>query len=133
VGAGALDLAGRTPDLRLLCGVIDRAALVVGIDSGPLHVAATLGAPVVAIFPLKNDCPARWRFFGPVARVVGTADWTCPLRCVKETCGHFACLSHLDVAAALSAARDRLPLGLARLDGSALPASPDNARREMTA
>ena len=47
--AGALDLGGRT-DLAGLAGVIARAgALVVG-NTGPAHVAAALGVPVVSLF-----------------------------------------------------------------------------------
>lgn len=43
------DLGGAT-SLRSLLGLLDRAELFVGIDSGPLHLAAALGTPCVALF-----------------------------------------------------------------------------------
>lgn len=49
-GAGELvDLVGRT-GLRDVIAVMARAALAVGPDSGPMHIAAALGTPVVALF-----------------------------------------------------------------------------------
>lgn len=54
---GARETLGRVPDavphLSSIEGLIDatrRAAAVVGVDSGPLHLAAALGKPGVAIF-----------------------------------------------------------------------------------
>ncbi len=44
-----LDLAGRTT-LRELMGVLARASLFVTNDTGPMHIAAALGVPVVAVF-----------------------------------------------------------------------------------
>jgi ADP-heptose:LPS heptosyltransferase len=45
----ASDLAGKTT-LRGMAAVLDRAALLVGNDSGPMHVAAAVGTRVVAVF-----------------------------------------------------------------------------------
>ena len=45
----AADLCGRT-GLRDLAGLLSLARVVVGNDSGPGHLAAAVGAPVVAIF-----------------------------------------------------------------------------------
>jgi len=45
--AGVLDLGG-------LCGLLERAALVVSNDTGPLHLALALGVPSVGIFWLTN-------------------------------------------------------------------------------
>ena len=60
--AGAVpDIAGTLKHESGITGLIDasrRATLVVGVDSGPLHLAAALGKPGVAIFgptdPLRN-------------------------------------------------------------------------------
>lgn len=46
---GAVDLAGKTT-LRGMAAVLERASLFVGNDSGPMHVAAAVGVPVVAVF-----------------------------------------------------------------------------------
>lgn len=45
----AADLAGRTT-LRGMAAVLERAALFVGNDSGPMHVAAAVRTRVVAVF-----------------------------------------------------------------------------------
>jgi ADP-heptose:LPS heptosyltransferase len=45
--AGRLTLGG-------LCGLLERAALVVSNDTGPLHLALALGVPSVGIFWLTN-------------------------------------------------------------------------------
>ncbi len=46
---GAVDLTGRT-DLVDLAGLAYRAALAVGGDTGPVHLAAMMGCRVVALF-----------------------------------------------------------------------------------
>jgi ADP-heptose:LPS heptosyltransferase len=45
----AVSLAGRT-SLQDLAGLASRAALTVGGDTGPVHLAATMGCQVVALF-----------------------------------------------------------------------------------
>lgn len=45
----AVDLAGKTT-LRGMAALLERAALFVGNDSGPMHVAAAVGTQVVAVF-----------------------------------------------------------------------------------
>ncbi len=45
----AVDLAGKTT-LKGMAAVLERAALFVGNDSGPMHIAAAVGAKVVAVF-----------------------------------------------------------------------------------
>jgi ADP-heptose:LPS heptosyltransferase len=121
IGNGAVNLAGRTTDLRLFCGVIDHCSLLVGIDSGPMHAAAALGVPVVAAFPLASDCPARWHPFGVPHRIVRTDGWACPDRCVKEACRDFRCLSHINVVSALEGASALLPSGRLRLASAVSP------------
>lgn len=41
-----------------LIDIIDRAALLVTPDSGPMHIAGALGTPVVPLF--SKDLPSRW-------------------------------------------------------------------------
>jgi lipopolysaccharide heptosyltransferase I len=47
-----------SPSLHELAALLGRAKVVVGADTGPLHLAAALGAPVVALFgptdPVRN-------------------------------------------------------------------------------
>lgn len=46
---GAKDLSGRTP-VGVLAALLEGAALLLGNDSGPMHLAAAVGTPVVAVF-----------------------------------------------------------------------------------
>lgn len=49
----AIDLSGCT-SLSALCGVLERCALVVSNDTGPLHLALALGTPAVGIYWFTN-------------------------------------------------------------------------------
>jgi ADP-heptose:LPS heptosyltransferase len=63
-GLPVIDLSGKSTLLEL-SGLFKRSRLLVTVDSGPMHLAAVLGTPVVAIFR-KNPpavSAARW---GPV-------------------------------------------------------------------
>lgn len=50
----ALDLTGRT-SLRQLAGLAAGAALAVGNDTGPMHLAAAVGCPSVVLFSGESD------------------------------------------------------------------------------
>ena len=66
--ANVVDLCGQTT-LFELAGVMRRAAVVVGNDTGPVHLAAALGAPTLALFsgqtnPVWSKPPGKkvaWR------------------------------------------------------------------------
>jgi ADP-heptose:LPS heptosyltransferase len=49
----AIDLAGKA-SLQALCGLMERCALVVSNDTGPLHMALALGKPCVGIYWFTN-------------------------------------------------------------------------------
>ncbi|MGI8698718.1 MAG: glycosyltransferase family 9 protein [Mycobacteriales bacterium] len=81
-----LDLGGRT-DLAELAGVLQRADAVVVGNTGPAHLAAAVGTPVVSLF--APTVPAeRWRpwrvphvLLGDVsAGCAGSRARTCPVR-----------------------------------------------------
>jgi ADP-heptose:LPS heptosyltransferase len=102
-GARIVDAEGLSlPELRAL---MDRAALFVGGDSGPLHVAATSDVAVVGLFgPTLPERSAPWR---PPALPTASIDaGALPCRpCHQRTCvpGDFRCLTSItpeDVGAA---------------------------------
>jgi ADP-heptose:LPS heptosyltransferase len=100
-GAGATSVAGATT-IGTYAALAERARYVVAIDSGPMHVAAAVGAPTVGIFALQSDEPDRWAPLGERVRVV-RAVYPCPPAHRKETCPDFACVRHLDIAGILAA------------------------------
>jgi ADP-heptose:LPS heptosyltransferase len=59
----ALDLTGKT-DLRALAGLASRAALALGGDTGPIHLAGIMGCRTVALFSRYSD-PANATPEGP--------------------------------------------------------------------
>lgn len=61
--AGAVDLTGRT-DLAGLARLLAGAAVAIGNDTGPMHVAATMGCPAVVLFSAESD-PALTAPRGP--------------------------------------------------------------------
>jgi ADP-heptose:LPS heptosyltransferase len=101
--AGHAVVAGRT-SLMGLGALLRRAAAVVALDSGPMHMAAALGTPTVGIFALRTDLPDRWRPLGPRVAVIRPS-YPCPPWHRKETCRTFECYAHLDPAAIVDAAR----------------------------
>ena len=62
---GALDLVGRL-SLTQLAAFLRRARVLVSNDSGPVHVAAAVGTPTVALFGTADPAagPARWGPWG---------------------------------------------------------------------
>lgn len=70
---GVAELAPKT-GLRELARVLHDAELVVGGDTGPLHLAAALGAPVVGLYGPTD--PRRNGPFGQLPRVVSSFETT---------------------------------------------------------
>jgi len=91
----ALNLAGRT-NLRELACLFAQSALVIAMDSGPLHLACAVGAPVVALF--GPTAPWRTGPFGPRARVV-RKELACSPCYKKKACplGHHRCMHDMTV------------------------------------
>ena len=70
-----LDLGGAT-DLPGLAGVLDRASVVVVGNTGPAHLAAAVGTPVVSLF--SPVVPAeRWRPYGVPVVLLGEQEAAC--------------------------------------------------------
>ncbi len=54
IAPGTIDLCGKT-DLYELAGILRRAEFAVGNDTGPIHMAAALQTPTVALFSGKSN------------------------------------------------------------------------------
>lgn len=113
------DSAARVVDaeglsLAELRALMDRAALFVGGDSGPLHIAATSDVPVVGLYgPTLPERSAPWRP-GHAAQIAVDAG-PLPCRpCRQRTCvpGDFRCLTWIS-AEAVHEAAERLLEGRA--------------------
>ena len=67
LGPSAINLVGRTT-LRQMAAFLHRCRLYVGNDAGPMHVAAAVGTPVVAVF--GSSCRHRYSPWGEGHTVV---------------------------------------------------------------
>jgi heptosyltransferase-2 len=93
-GKGVVSVAGAT-SIGVFGALAERARAVVAMDSGPMHVAAAVGAPTAGIFALQSDEPDRWAPKGRRVAIVRPA-YPCPPAHRKETCPDFACVRALD-------------------------------------
>jgi len=81
-GSRCVDLGGRTT-LHQLARTLTVCDVLVTNDTGPMHLAAALGRPVVA---LEGPADVRQtRPLGPRVRLVGSFDLPC-VPCVKNRC-----------------------------------------------
>jgi heptosyltransferase-2 len=108
---GGIDFSGRT-DFVQLSGLLSEAALCVGNDSGPAHLASALGTPTLTIF--GSSSPAWTAPLGPRAESIGPAPIACS-PCFAATCTiGVRCLSELEPAAVLERAKALWQRGNAR-------------------
>lgn len=96
-GVVFLDATSRT-NVRELIALLRRAALVACNDSGPMHLAAALGRPLVA--PFGPTDPRRTGPFGAAGGVL-RLDLPCA-PCFRRACIHQTCLQALGVDAVLA-------------------------------
>lgn len=118
------------PELRAL---IARAALYIGGDSGPLHVAATTGTPIVGIYgPTLAERSAPWRSDDHVTESVYVPALACR-PCDQRVCVHgdFRCLGLIDPAAVASAAERALVRARHGRGGSNVAANPADAESHI--
>jgi len=88
----AFNLAGET-NLIQLAALLRRAEIMVTTDTGPMHIAAAVGTPVVALF--GPTAPWRTGPYGDQHRIV-TAKLNCA-PCFKRTCPTAACMAGIRV------------------------------------
>jgi lipopolysaccharide heptosyltransferase II len=97
-------------DLAELRALMDRAALFIGGDSGPLHVAGTTGVPIVGLYgPTLAARSAPWRPARFVTESIEVPDLACR-PCDQRHCepGDFRCLGSIAPARVAEAAERAL-------------------------
>jgi ADP-heptose:LPS heptosyltransferase len=101
-GGAAVSLVGEF-DLRQLMAVIAEASLLVCNDSGPMHMSAAVGTPVVAIFgPSKSvETSPFW-----VKSAVVEKNFPCRFKCDESSClnsRYHGCMKDISVDDVLDA------------------------------
>lgn len=100
-------------DLSELRALVGRAALFIGGDTGPLHLASATRAPIVALFgPTLPDRSTPWRDSSLPSVAVDAGPLPCR-PCHQRHCvpGDFRCLTRITPEAVLEAARIALMVG----------------------
>jgi len=100
-------------DLPELHSLIAHAALYVGGDSGPLHIAATTGTPIVALLgPTLPERSMPWRSARHFAEAVDAGPLPCR-PCRQRVCapGDFRCLTSIGHERVVAAAERGLRHG----------------------
>ncbi len=100
----ARNLAGALT-LDQLVALIQRADVLLCNNTGPAHMAAAVGTPVVVLYALTNPQHTPWQ----VARRVLSHDVDCKY-CYKSVCprGHHACLENISPVAVAAAVQELL-------------------------
>ena len=105
---GAINVCGQlTP--RESAAVLAEARVFLGHDSGPMHLAASVGAPIVGVFSSRN-LPGVWFPYGERSRIVSHAVSCggCGLvECVVEK---KRCIVSIEVAEVMAAVREVVAL-----------------------
>jgi heptosyltransferase-2 len=97
-------LNGKT-SLETLIGVISESSLVLTNDSGPMHIAAALGVPTVAVFGPTDD--AATGPYGLKTRIIRQPVDCSP--CMLRDCPiDHRCMTRVSAEAVASAARELL-------------------------
>ena len=94
----AYNLAGMT-SLKILAALYEKASIVVSTDTGPMHLAAAVGTPVVALF--GPTAPWRTGPFGDGHQIVRAGLECSP--CFKRQCKTAECMKQISIKQVLDA------------------------------
>jgi lipopolysaccharide heptosyltransferase I len=87
--SGAVE--GLDSTLKQFFALAQRAKLFIGGDTGPLHLAAAAGTPIVGIYgptPARRNGP-----FSPADVIVERFDLDCRVDCFRRSCSHTSCMN----------------------------------------
>ena len=100
-----LNLTGQT-HLKELAYLYSRCQLLVSTDTGPMHIAAAMGCPVVALF--GPTAPWRTGPYGPGHAVIRQEMACSP--CLKKKCEHLGCMRDITVDRVFCAVEQQIDL-----------------------
>ncbi len=90
----AVSICGET-GIRELASILQKAQLVVSGDSGPMHIAVSVGANVIALFgPTSSDITGP---YGKGNYTVIKKDMECEVPCYDLTCNDNKCMKAISV------------------------------------
>ena len=103
-GAGCVVLAGRTT-LEQFAGIVSQSSLLLTNNTGPVHLAAALGVPVVDLYALTTPQHRPWLAPSRVLSHDVPCRW-----CHEDVCplGHHLCLRGVQPDEVVGAVRELL-------------------------
>ncbi len=106
IGDGVVNLCGKT-SLVELGGLLQEMDLAITVDSGPMHMAAAAGTPVLAVFGATD--PKRTGPYGGRHRVVVAENLDCR-PCFSDRCARkdLACMNRLSAERVVAQAMEML-------------------------
>ena len=87
------DFSGQTT-LKTLAALYKKVDFLVSTDTGPMHLSAAVGTPVIALF--GPTAPWRTGPFGSIHKVIRAADLKCS-PCFKRSCDTKECMEKISV------------------------------------
>lgn len=102
----AYSVAGQF-DLKHLAAFISGASLLIAPSTGPIHIAAATGVPVIGIYSdIRVQSPKRWAPYTDLAKIF-TPKVQCKeiYKCKGEKCEDYLCMDTIDIAELTNAAK----------------------------
>jgi len=104
--SGTINLCNRLSFVQLTA-VYTRCKFFIGSDSGPMHLAASTGIPVFALFGPSDE--SIWAPLGDNSNLVRSVE-PCGEHCNAFRCDfEYRCMKYLQLATVLAAAEKKLP------------------------
>lgn len=95
--------------LTELAAVLAAVDCVVANSTGPLHMAAALGTPVLGLYPFQREChPRRWGPLGTATRVLMPRPASDCAACAAGRCDEHDAMERISVDEALTALEELL-------------------------
>jgi heptosyltransferase-3 len=90
----SVNLSGRTT-ISQLAAVLQSCDVLISNSTGPMHLAAAVGTPVVAVFsPVFSAGPIRWGPYGEGHQVILPPVPVC-FECQPQRCPHYDCMEKI--------------------------------------
>jgi ADP-heptose:LPS heptosyltransferase len=101
LSGNACIIAPRLRGLKELAYLLRKCSLFIGADTGPLHIAAAVGTPVIAIFGPKDP-----QIYAPNCEncIIVRKDIPCS-PCEKRSCSHASCMKAITAEDVLAAVK----------------------------
>lgn len=95
--------AAAQQDIKQLSGIISRMSLFITSDSGPMHLAASVGTPVIGMFG-PGDTRKFRPYTGQNMYMIIRKDVDCKRPCYRTTCRSMKCMKAITVDEMIKAA-----------------------------